>query len=103
MKRILGLLLCFVFSVVLFACGGASEYDEMMKEINSVARENQFIVGLECAYQPFNWTEDKKTETNYPISNIDSKFAEGYDIQIAKKIANKLGKTLVIKAVDWDA
>lgn len=97
--RKLILLLC----VLLATFGLASCSEESYPDGTEVPREEQFIVGLECAYQPFNWTEDKKTDTNYPISNIKGKFAEGYDVQIAKKIAAELGKTLVIKAIVWDS
>ena len=97
--RKLILLLC----VLLATFGLASCSEESYPDGTEVPREEQFVVGLECAYQPFNWTEDKKTDTNYPISNIKGKFAEGYDVQIAKKIAAELGKTLVIKAIVWDS
>lgn len=97
--RKLFLLLC----VLLATFGLASCSEESYPDGTEVPREEQFVVGLECAYQPFNWTEDKKTETNYPISNIKGKFAEGYDVQIARKIAAELGKTLVIKAIVWDS
>lgn len=97
MKKILLALLCVITTLCLTSCNGDGETEV------EVPREEQFIVGLECAYQPFNWTEDKKTDTNYPISNIKGKYAEGYDVQIAKKIADALGKKLVIKAIVWDS
>ena len=87
--RKLILLLC----VLLATFGLASCSEESYPDGTEVPREEQFVVGLECAYQPFNWTEDKKTDTNYPISNIKGKFAEGYDVQIAKKIAAELART----------
>ena len=101
MKKVLCLLCLFVLGFALISCGGDSE--DSYSDGTEVPREQQFIVGLECAYQPFNWTENKKSDTNYPISNLKGKFADGYDVQIAKKIAEALGKTLVIKAVDWDS
>ncbi len=60
-----------------------------------------FTVGMECAYAPFNWTENVKSDTNYPIDGT-SFYAEGYDVQMAKKIADELGYRLVIKAIEWD-
>ena len=62
----------------------------------------QLVVGLECNYAPFNWIENRKTSTNYAISGTKS-YAEGYDVQIAKKIADELDMKLVIKKVEWDA
>lgn len=60
-----------------------------------------FTVGMECAYAPFNWTESIKSDTNYPIDGTQF-YAEGYDVQIAKKIADELNYRLVIKAIEWD-
>ena len=59
-----------------------------------------FTVGMECGYAPFNWTENQKTDTNYPIYGTNL-YAEGYDVQIAKIIAEQLGCKLVIKAIEW--
>lgn len=62
----------------------------------------KLIIGLECNYAPFNWTENTKTESNYAI--LDTKtYAEGYDVQIAKIIAQQLDKELVIKKLEWGA
>lgn len=60
-----------------------------------------FTVGMECGYAPFNWTENTKTDTNYPIDGTNL-YAEGYDVQISKKIAESLGCRLVIKAIEWE-
>lgn len=60
-----------------------------------------FTVGMECAYAPFNWTESEKSDTNHPIDGTKL-YAEGYDVQIAKKIADQLNRRLVIKAIEWD-
>ena len=62
----------------------------------------QLVVGLECNYAPFNWTQPHKTSRSYVISGTKS-YADGYDVQIAKKIADELDMKLVIKKTDWDA
>ena len=99
MKKVMCLLCLLILSFAMVSCNNEETYSDGTE----FPREEQFIVGLECAYAPFNWKENKKTATNYPISNIKGKFAEGYDVQIAKKIADALGKKLVIKAIEWDA
>lgn len=68
-----------------------------------VPRSEQFIVGMEANYAPFNWTEDFATPYNYPINNFAGKYADGYDVQMAKAIAASLGKVLVIEKLEWDA
>lgn len=60
------------------------------------------VVGLEAAYAPFNWTDSASNEFNVPLDNFPGAYADGYDVQIAKIIADKLGKRLVVKAIEWD-
>lgn len=59
------------------------------------------VVGLEAAYAPFNWMETKASDTNHPLEGMNA-YVEGYDVQIAKRLAEDLGLELVIKMVDWD-
>lgn len=68
-----------------------------------VPRSEQFIVGMEANYAPFNWTEDFATPYNHPINNFEGKYADGYDVQMAKAIAASLGKVLIIEKLEWDA
>ncbi len=62
-------------------------------------------VGMECAYRPFNWTEtEAKTHGAVPISSAGNNgYANGYDVQMAQYIANKLGMKLEIYAIEWDS
>jgi len=63
---------------------------------------NEFKVGLECNYAPFNWTQTDTSNGAVPISNSPGEYAGGYDVEIAKKIAAQLGKELVIVKTEWD-
>lgn len=93
MKRILSLLVILLAVICLTGCGGGSS-----------SNTKKFVVGMECGYAPFNWTETVKTDTNVPISNLgNGAYAEGYDVQVAKIIAEELGLELEIKALAWDA
>ena len=63
-------------------------------------------VGMECAYKPYNWTETGAKSTGaVPISGEgkDGLYANGYDVQIAKYVADKLGMKLEIYAIEWDS
>ena len=95
MKKVMCLLCLFLFGLSLVGCGGNNE-------IPGTATEGVLVVGMECDYAPFNWTETTKSETNIAISNIPNAYAEGYDVQMAKKIADGLGLSLQIKAYVWD-
>ena len=63
--------------------------------------EGTFRVGMECNYAPFNWTQVEADENSVPIDGGFG-YAGGYDVEIAKKIAEGLGKELVICKIEWD-
>lgn len=64
---------------------------------------NQFRVGMEAGYAPFNWTQTTETNGAVPISGESkSAYAGGYDVEFAKRIAEGLGKELVIVKTQWD-
>ena len=64
--------------------------------------DNQLLVGMECGYEPFNCTQTTNANGAVKISNAEG-YANGYDVMIAKKIAEALGKELVIVKYTWDA
>lgn len=93
MKRLLVLLgLLLAFSTVLTGCGGDKKEGK--------ESSNEFRVGLECAYAPFNWTQTDDSNGAVPIKG--GGYAGGYDVEIAKEIAKGLGKKLVIVKTEWD-
>ncbi len=57
--------------------------------------DSKLYVGMECGYQPFNFTQSDDSNGAVKISNAQG-YANGYDVMIAKKIAEELGKELVI-------
>lgn len=63
---------------------------------------NKLYVGMECGYIPFNYTQTDDANGAVKISNAPG-YANGYDVMIAKKIAEKLDKELVIVKYEWDA
>lgn len=60
-----------------------------------------FRVGLECGYAPFNWTQVDDSNGAVKIDG-NAEYAGGYDIEIAKRIADGLGKKLVVVKTEWD-
>lgn len=59
-------------------------------------------IGLECDYQPFNWTEVKANDYTYPIKG-SNEFAEGYDIQMARFLANDMNYRLEVVKLSWES
>lgn len=64
--------------------------------------DGKLYVGMECGYQPFNYTQTDDSNGAVKISNADG-YANGYDVMIAKQIAQELGKELVIVKYEFDA
>ena len=56
---------------------------------------------MECDYAPNNWQEDTATDTNLPISNLSGFYAEGYDIQMSKLLAEKMDVDIEIVKLAW--
>ena len=110
LRRIISVMLAAAMMLSLAACGSQSTATSTSAEATSAetgmeeetATGGQFRVGMECAYAPNNWQETEATDTNWPIENVDGAYAEGYDVQFARKIAEGLGKELVIVKMSWD-
>ena len=58
-------------------------------------------IGMECDYAPNNWQESTATDTNLPISNLSGFYAEGYDIQMSKLLAEKMDVDIEIVKLAW--
>ena len=59
-------------------------------------------IGSECDYPPNNWEEGNETDSNVPIANKEGRYAEGYDIQIAKAVADSIGARLEVHKLNWN-
>ena len=80
----------------LASCGGVAG----AKDLEKVQEKGTIVVGMECAYAPYNWAQTTANEYTVEIQN--NMYADGYDVQVAKKIAEHLGVTLVIQPLEWD-
>ena len=64
----------------------------LMLGLVNVAQADEYLrIGMEAAYAPFNWTQDDDSNGAVKIDGTNQ-YANGYDVQIAKKIAKDLGK-----------
>ena len=60
-------------------------------------------IGMEAAYAPYNWQEESESDTTIPIENVSGAYADGYDVQVAKKIAEALGMEPVAVKMEFGA
>lgn len=63
--------------------------------------DNVLVVGLEAGYAPFNWSQLDDSNGAVPIEGTQE-FANGFDVAIAKKVAEGLGRELRIQKIVWD-
>ena len=93
MKKYIALFVLVMCPLVFTYFGGTKEKEHV-----------QFVlrIGVECDYEPNNWEEKSPTDSNVPVANHEGYYAEGYDIQIAKLVAEKLGASLEVRKIAWN-
>lgn len=101
-KKLLCLLAMSVTATMLLSgCGQSTSQTTPSTEAQTPKSTETFKVGLECGYAPFNWTQMDDANGGVQIEG-NAEYAGGYDVEIAKKLAEGLGKDLVIVKTEWD-
>ncbi len=114
-KVLLALMVVMMLAGMMAGCAGAAQTEEESESAavsasasESVAAETSdaltaetFKVGMECAYPPYNWTQMDDSNGAVAIEGTEQ-YAGGYDVEIAKLIAEGLGRELVIVPTAWD-
>ena len=72
-----------------------------LQSSNTDTSKGTLTVAMECAYNPFNWTQT--TAANGAVQYGSGLYANGYDVQIAKFIAAELGMKLEIVRLEFDS
>ena len=102
MKKILAVALVGAMAIGMFGCGGNKDANNDAQNGQDTQTNNgQLRIGMECGYAPFNWTQQDDSNGAVAIEGGGG-YANGYDVQIAKKVADGLGKELVIVKTEWD-
>lgn len=99
MKRMICTLLALVLALSLCACT-ATPAGKPYPQVAGL-EDGILTVGMECNYAPYNWTQATDANGAVPIVNNPGMFANGYDVIIAKKIAEAYGLQLQIMALEW--
>lgn len=73
------------------------------KEVTTNPIEDGVLtIGLECAYEPFNYTEYEANEDNVLIKGTTNEYCGGYDILVAKEICKELNLELEVVRCKWE-
>ncbi|MGN0317708.1 MAG: transporter substrate-binding domain-containing protein [Lachnospira sp.] len=91
-------LICAMIVCCLPGCGSGSKSSSSDKKV--------LRVGMECAYAPFNWTQESENvaDGSKAVKIYGSEYyAYGYDVAVAQMIADKLGMELEVHKVEWDS
>ena len=115
MRTIVAGLLAVAMTVGLTACGSSSSsssaaasQSEQSTSASASAtgtsglEDGVLTVAMECAYAPYNWTQPDDSNGAVPIKDAND-YANGYDVMMAKMIAEELGVELEIVRSDWDS
>lgn len=96
MKKLLVLLMVLAISLSSGFAGGQSESSSNDSGVQPLR------VAMECGYAPYNWTQTD--DSNGAIRIKDSNdYAFGYDVMMAKIVAEGLNRPLEIVKLDWDS
>lgn len=111
-RLIVTVLAAAMAAAALTACGGKKAADDKtsaaVEQANNesqdgdVAGKKVLKVAMECSYAPYNWTQPTDANGAVKISG-SSDYAYGYDVIMAKKIAEALDYELEIVKLDWDS
>ncbi len=106
MKKLLAVMMAIVMVMSFAACGGngGQEQSGLVNQTPDIpgVEDGVLTVGMECAYAPYNWSQLDDSNGAVPIANDPGKYANGYDVMIAKKICETYGWQLEVMAIGWD-
>ena len=111
LKNAMALGLASVLAVGLTACGSSADISAAESTVAAAdaagapdgdGDPTTLTVAMECAYAPYNWTQGDDSNGAVEIRG-SSDYAYGYDVMMAKKIADALGQNVQIVKLDWDS
>ena len=96
-RRFAATAMMIVLCMAMIFAGGSSEETTAESSGRPVLR-----VAMECGYAPYNWTQTTDANGAVPIADSND-YANGYDVMMAKYIADALDMDLEIVKLDWDS
>ena len=97
-------ILAVILTLMPFTSVASAQEDSYdLETINQGLEEEGVLkVGMEANYAPFNWSQTSASNDAVEISNSPGEYANGYDVQMAVRLAEELGLTLEIIKLEWD-
>lgn len=109
-KKLTAVLLVAAMTVTMMACGGdggsseaaggTASGDAGTTEVGGTSDDNVLRVAMSADYAPFDWLQD--SDANGAVQTVNGTYMNGYDVRMAKRIADELGMELEITQIDWD-
>lgn len=89
-------MLAAVLLLTLCACGAS-------QKVPTGVEDGVLTIAMECAYAPYNWTQNDDSNEAVPIKNVPGSYANGYDVMMARKICQANDWKLEVIQSDWDS
>ncbi len=106
----MAIMMAVVMLFTLAACSGAETSADgtetqavSTQKPAALVEDGVFTIAMECAYAPYNWTQNNDSNGAVELSNVPGSYANGYDVMIGKIIAEANGWELEIIQSDWDS
>ena len=109
-RKLTAVLLTAAMTVSLTACGGAggsasttgSDAAGVTEAGGSDSSSGKEVlrVAMSADYAPFDWLQED--DSNGAVVTTNGSYMNGYDVRMAKYIADELGMDLEITQIDWD-
>lgn len=93
-KVVVGIAIVLVIVAIIIVVAFVNNPEENQRQV--------LRVGMECAYAPYNWSQPDDSNGAVPIKG-GVNYAYGYDVMMAKRIAEELNCDLEIYQIDWDS
>ncbi|MBK3496674.1 transporter substrate-binding domain-containing protein [Viridibacillus sp. YIM B01967] len=101
MKRTWAIFSSMMLLAILLLASCGSKDSDTGKSTTGGKKKETFTIGMEAGYPPFNWTQKDDSNGAVKIAG-NAEYAGGYDLEVAKRVADSLGKELVIVKTEWD-
>lgn len=109
-RKLTAVLLTAAMTVSLTACGGAGDSASTTGSdaagvteaggSDSSSGKEVLRVAMSADYAPFDWLQED--DSNGAVVTTNGSYMNGYDVRMAKYIADELGMDLEITQIDWD-